>query len=487
MNKKTSLTTACKPKALQSMVRKAVVGSILFAGVFAAPATLARWFEVEVILFSRTQDPTQLDEDFEASRASKLKANQLDLFASFLLAPNDCPQPEPIPLASLANDALAQLALPPSEEEIDILGEAEAALVLTEQSAADAIEQGVEYDEFGFPIANVEPEPDPELEEQIVLDELEPERTPEEQLAFEQWLSDCQKPQSYDELSQLPVTMTPHQIPLTDSSPYLLSADLLQLTDARQRLANGGAYKPMLHAGWRINIESKRRMAALKLVAGQNFGERYSSDGWEHPIEAPALEDAMLNDDEPVAYGIANQQTENTVQAANGALPLEPEPTETPALSATEFTDSATLPAVQLPSAWQELDITAEPKEYKPAVWELEANLHIWLANWLHIETDMVLRRSGRKSPQEVNQPPEQLALAIEPTSTLISDAATVPYLFKYQLAQFRRVRSLEIHYFDHPMMGMIVQIRPYDVRPAPEPTEATDSDAPLANSPTDK
>ncbi|GGA77580.1 hypothetical protein GCM10011369_19340 [Neiella marina] len=443
---------------------KYIAAPILAASLI-APAH-ARWFEVEVILFSRIQDPTQLDEDFEAPRANKVNAASLDLFSNFLLAPEDCPLPEPPapPLAELADQGLALIAEPINSEQplgtTAELSEEQQVAALLEPSAASAgtevtgddLERGVQYDEFGFPIAD----------EVDVTDQTssEPERTPEEQLAYEQWLSDCQKPRSYDELTQLPVAMTPHQIPDWDDGPYLLSADLLQLSDARQKLTNGGAYKPMLHAGWRINIDSKRRMPAIKLIAGQNFGSRYSADGWEHPLE------------------LADETELDVVD--NSLIPTtDSDQTETTASEQTPLAAESMLQQPVAAQTWQEIALNDEPVEYKPAVWELEADLHIWLATWLHIETDLVLRRSGRKSPQDLDDAAaEAVLLPTESTSTLVSDAATVPYLFDYNMSQFRRVRSTEIHYFDHPMFGMIVQIRPYEPRPEPEQPPQPENDA---------
>ena len=36
--------------------------------------------------------------------------------------------------------------------------------------------------------------------------------------------------------------------------------------------------------------------------------------------------------------------------------------------------------------------------------------------------------------------------------------------LFNYPLKQTRRMRSTELHYFDHPNIGMLVVIRPYEL-----------------------
>nr|WP_285817712.1 CsiV family protein [Echinimonas agarilytica] len=379
-----------------------------------APAAHARWFEVEILLFSRTQDPTQIDEDFENIEFTQSSIRKLDLIAPMLLAPSDCPEPEPI-------------AVPVEEG-------AEAPI--------DTLEAGVEYDEFGFPIeAPIEP-----AEPEVVM-------TPEERVAHEQWLSECTKPRSYDELSQLPVTMTQHVLPPDDSSPYLLTPELLQLNDAVAKLNRSGSYKPMLHTGWRMDITSKRSMPAIKLVGGQNFGSRYTSDGWEHAIEEPQdIEN--------------NIETLDDSEALGAAVPGAQE-TDTELVGPSATTDGLDMLGDALLPNWDESSINAPvPEVFNPAVWELDADVRVWLATWLHIDTQITLRRSGRKSPQEISSTDEQTVS----TGTLVSDAATVPYLYQYHLDQFRRVRSKEIHYFDHPLMGMIIQIRPYEKRPDIEP-----------------
>jgi len=45
--------------------------------------------------------------------------------------------------------------------------------------------------------------------------------------------------------------------------------------------------------------------------------------------------------------------------------------------------------------------------------------------------------------------------------------------LNKYALQQSRRLRSNETHYIDHPLFGLLIQIRPYE---KPSPTDIEDS-----------
>jgi len=41
--------------------------------------------------------------------------------------------------------------------------------------------------------------------------------------------------------------------------------------------------------------------------------------------------------------------------------------------------------------------------------------------------------------------------------------------LTDFPLQESRRLRSTEIHYFDNPMFGMILTVRPYDINPQPQ------------------
>jgi len=57
--------------------------------------------------------------------------------------------------------------------------------------------------------------------------------------------------------------------------------------------------------------------------------------------------------------------------------------------------------------------------------------------------------------------------MAKEPTPIMIER----PVLQDYRLYETRRMRSKEIHYFDHPMMGIVVKVTPYEFDvPNPEP-----------------
>lgn len=56
--------------------------------------------------------------------------------------------------------------------------------------------------------------------------------------------------------------------------------------------------------------------------------------------------------------------------------------------------------------------------------------------------------------------PTLEAATLAEPNVEQEESLQTTPFLFALPLTQNRRLRSEQIHYFDHPNMGLVLQIR---------------------------
>ncbi|QYK00100.1 CsiV family protein [Shewanella psychrotolerans] len=89
--------------------------------------------------------------------------------------------------------------------------------------------------------------------------------------------------------------------------------------------------------------------------------------------------------------------------------------------------------------------------ETKAPIWQLEGAINIYLNHYLYVETALTLHEEGTKIPPQIDR--------YKDTETVMS-STPVPYLFNIWMAQNKRVISDEIHYFDHPNMGMLLQIR---------------------------
>ncbi|WP_285164936.1 peptidoglycan binding protein CsiV [Shewanella goraebulensis] len=85
-------------------------------------------------------------------------------------------------------------------------------------------------------------------------------------------------------------------------------------------------------------------------------------------------------------------------------------------------------------------------------VWELDGNINIYLSHYLFIETNLALRKPIKKQTNTNDY---------YQYSTEGNDETVMsPFLQSIPMVQNRRVRSGEVHYFDHPNMGIIMQIR---------------------------
>ncbi len=101
-------------------------------------------------------------------------------------------------------------------------------------------------------------------------------------------------------------------------------------------------------------------------------------------------------------------------------------------------------------------------------VWQLDGLLNIYLQHYLYIKGDFQLRREGLMAVLQPGTTEMSAEIADTEQPVVLGNLQPVdterkqlePHLYSYPFQQYRRVRSGEIHYFDHPLMGMLVQIR---------------------------
>ncbi len=91
-------------------------------------------------------------------------------------------------------------------------------------------------------------------------------------------------------------------------------------------------------------------------------------------------------------------------------------------------------------------------------LWELEGLVTFKKSRFMHIEADVVLREPGSSASGSFDSPQ---ALGLIDSNTGRSYKS--PNLTTYRLKQSQRVRSDKLYYYDHPLIGMIVKITPYE------------------------
>ncbi len=101
---------------------------------------------------------------------------------------------------------------------------------------------------------------------------------------------------------------------------------------------------------------------------------------------------------------------------------------------------------------------------------KFEGTIKLHLGRYLHLEADLLYR--------------SQIEPMVSDTFLMnLSEAEQPQTLFR--MHQTRRMRSGELHYFDHPMFGLLVQITPYEL-PEPEPEPEPETKPEVISVPTD-
>lgn len=259
-----------------------------------------------------------------------------------------------------------------------------------------------------------------------------------------------------------------------NSHPYLLSESSLKLNDIVKQLRWSKTFKPLLHVGWRLAPKGRNKAIPLHIFAGDNLIADYQKQLVQYNTLISAAKDLQLaqqqlntennqNDNvqapplgESEQYQQAlntrltnilsqlthfNKTSEDIIEELNNAK-IKPENLNLKKLSENEQLE-------------QSLGIK-KPK-YPLQPWFLEGLFKVHLNHYLFITADFTLINKTLA---------EQASEAIKfTTSTIKTDDQSSVKLIEFK--QNRRVISQEIHYFDNPYLGMIVQIRRHK-RPEP-------------------
>ena len=238
-------------------------------------------------------------------------------------------------------------------------------------------------------------------------------------------------------------------------SPSLLPKDNAELDDLVKRIAGQRELTPIMHLTWRQPVVFGRSKAVpMKLIAGGNYADEFSQGGWRKPATLSNAGDviSLAPEQEPDITEVVPPRDLFTeiALALQDTTPIRLDTLDT---AAVEPADKEAIGPLQI----------AKPVVEKP-LWQLEGAMKIYLQNvgrtpYLHIDSDLDFRVPVKR---------KQLASGSE----IQND-----FLKSYNFNQLRRVISTQLHYFDHPLFGMVVQIRRYEPPPPPEPAEPAELD----------
>lgn len=229
------------------------------------------------------------------------------------------------------------------------------------------------------------------------------------------------------------------------SGPFLLPAQASTLNQLKQQLERRGLAQALLHTSWRQPVFNRNNSQYLRLFAGKNYTAEFDYLGFAKPQEEFELYSPL----EPSQSPQQLEQIQHLLQAVDSGQFQFVRPT----LTAKQNTEPTGALSSSAPRARQALPQT---------VWELDGLFRVYLVgNYLHIDTELNLREPEQQT-QQLSSVQDQVNawLQREQMATEQKSSESTVFLRAYHLKQVRRVISHEVHYFDHPKFGVLVEIR---------------------------
>ena len=371
----------------------------------------------------------------DAEQANQENNEGVDELETELTIPKD--QLPPVLPRALDPDVQASIEVPSQEgpDASDLVGEVDA---FEELAQIDADELAVKPSPLTQLIAA----------QQTYIDQLDP-------VANVQWQRsyDCLAPEDvlttdhFVFLNNIDILPRADKLPrspvganwLRNYEPHLLDADqhlLKEFTEDIQRQRN---QRVLLHTTWRQEVLFGRDVAqSMRLIAGQDYNATLYKR-WEKAQATALLEEQFANEQAELV-GTLNPKDELEDQVQSAEEPLE-DPFFTELF---EAINGPVDPEIVTEILEEQNSAIDEAVHLMTSLWQLDGEFKVFLqyiggVPYLHIDNDLRFKR-----PTQYNQYGEPTAFD------------------NIEMKQLRRVISQQSHYFDHPLFGVIVQIRRY-------------------------
>lgn len=464
-------------------------------------AEAERWFEIEVILFKQLGNKAELKEQFptgiNALNLPKYKET-FDLFTPYL-QPNLTGVKQFMPLCDDNNkpglfiDSLQNIAQVSANPKLKTIIDTEQATIqapfqqTTEQSYVASFEFDLQKEDLANPIFSTK--------NLCIITQKEINNIlDKEQL-------------SHFNIDSFGVDALPSRLNASgihnSEQPYLMADESLLLKDISQNLRWSREFQPLLHFGWRQVGVTEKEAIPLKLVSGEHLEQQYRQALTKYQAEvkqANAIEHNLLEQitqnqdaiDEELTISVVQKQhaltklfskidamekntpsktlyntTTNNNEVSNREVTNSQIDNDTISdiVSSLSKQDLNSILAHQNTDTSQDSDPKLDNKLPKAPLqpWFLDGFLKVHLDHYLYITADFnVLNQDPGASltvnPSAIIVENDKTVLEANASSNASSDEAKL-----INFSQNRRVITGEIHYFDHPYIGMIIQIRRFD------------------------
>ncbi len=238
--------------------------------------------------------------------------------------------------------------------------------------------------------------------------------------------------------AEIPIELSGHDWPRA-SQAHLLSANARELEKLSEQIRRNRELTRLLHITWRQEVTFGQDNApTVRLYAGKNYADDFTLDGYAvtpepeftNPASELPQEDTVRTLTEDTFFADLNARLDSPQTVPLSRL-LQ--------LQASKNNASA-------------LDNEQHHADSDTPIWQVDGYMKVFLkyinrVPYLHIDSEMFYRQPVPVTSQETS------AEAAQPEYKLVS----VPF------KQLRRVISKQLHYFDHPLFGVVVEIRRYE------------------------
>jgi len=485
-----------------------------------------RWFEVEVIVYKPTNNQGLLDESWDKETALSPASPLVDFLQPFYLE-----QPD-LETSGTENQQLDEFGLPIINT--DCIAEENKTVsedCINTQTAINP-DNAIDPNTITLNQANLTSEN---------IETTVPELSP-----IDTSIIDIN---SLDEEALLLQQLNP----VIEEKPFvLLNDEDLQLNNEVSSLNRHPDYKVLTHIAWRQPVLGKNKAPSIRIAGGQDFSLNYDYQG--NKILTEEIESEPGLDSETDQTGSLLATDDNSLQntSEHNSIDLQQNELLENETSNTQ-SDTQESSFLQTQTDSDDTAITVENDTHPllpqiiPMLWvpELDGDIQIYLNRFLHIKTNLFIRKEGKEEIEAIDldlYSPEMLSVfstdseqfapsassgdvsqefvlsdpfassqsnkisdendnifnsqqRVDQQPLLQEDASSqsqadqqftweigddfletesqkmyIQRLFNYSVKQSRRVRSGELHYFDHPLVGLLIIIRPYEL--ATEETE---------------
>ena len=484
------------------------------------------WFDVEVILFERNFEVTNLSEKFKQSRLKKPASDVLDLITPYLKpdlsylraglpycrASNRLrvktqyeqgfALPLPLPVAK-KNDSsspqtdkqLEQQTIENLSGELDEVTEENFQYQITTTDKVSKPDDTVQLvqttDAEGVDPVNIKSVskstlPTPSIEVEFIEWQMPSEFlcayteqiTPSfaSIVALQNKLSSASPS---DQIKRVPEIINGHEWQ-QNSGPFVLPTSTMYMSELYEKIKRQPDITPILHINWRQEVKFGREDGqTFRLFAGENFAEQFDANGLPFVNDTDSLLDTLNQPTdgfyipEQELAGLTPQQQQALLISINGKAP-EVVSEDLFAKIAAALADDTPINFIQTNILTEQQTTTTGLSIFKE-IWRLDGGITVYLRNvgrvpYLHIDSNLDFRQPIYDSNKA--QELEGLSTHSSQQGAMVANPLQQPnFLQSVNFNQLRRVISKQVHYFDHPLFGMIVRINRYRwPEPEPEP-----------------